>query len=1062
MASTTFNGTTSTTTAYSAADVYTLNVTPSQITNVQNQNGNVVISTATGALTITGVQLNQLISANFALQGGGAVIAGDNLASNAGDSGSNTLAGTAFADILLGLQGGDTITGSTGDNLIFGGNGVVDSVDGADSITSSTGSDRIYGNAGNDTITSGSGSDTIYGGLGSDSITLTPNFGQSATVYGGGAATDSVDGGNDTINVGAPGILAAGNVAVYGNAGDDQLNVFSSGNNSVYGGLGTDIIVVNGGGNNLVTGGSSDTDAITIEGNGNNTVFGGSTTTDTTDLADTIRVTGTGNNLVYGNAGDDNVTINSTGAGNNSVYGGIGNDVVAVTSNGNNLVVGGTSDTDTLSVTGTGNNTIYGGSGVTDANDLADVIRVVGSGNNIVYGNGGDDNILVSGGAGGVAGNLGNNTINGGTGNDTIVLVGGQAGVNAAPSSSASVTGGSGTDLINTQAFIGNTTIFGGNEANDSTDGADVIRAGNGNDLIYGNGGADVITTGFGNDTIFGGAGVDRILINDGAGLQALANPAAQAAGSKTIGGYETGEQIFVNGGTSAENYRAAVNANGDVVLSLQPTGRTITLTGAQNQFVNVGFNNTATTDQFVAGTNAAATSLLLANFGSTAQTLTGAVGAANDVFYSGAASDTIVINAGNDFVSAGAGNDTISAEGNLTTADSINGGEGIDVLNFSGVGGVDALTNVTNIEVINLASPTAATAREFVTADTLVAAGQTLTFNGAALDATSPLTFNGAAETNGAFSVTGGAGNDILTGGAGADTLTGGAGRDTLTGNAGNDSLLGGAGSDTILGGDGNDTIVGGANSTAVTAVVAQNELQTTTLGTGAATADGTITVTVRGVDITVAVTDTQTADTVGGNIVTAINGNANPAVADVVAAYNAGTNVLTLTYPSSQGDVDQFTITPGATGIDVGTPSTTTDGRTAVTGVDGFDSITGGTGNDTFVYTDLADSGGTAATADFITDLNLGDGSLAGRVDLIDVNSIPTSVANAGALAGAASFDAAFTALTANQAGLYTIGGQNYLIVDGGANSATYNGAEDLVLRITVTGTLDTTDFV
>ena len=56
-------------------------------------------------------------------------------------------------------------------------------------------------------------------------------------------------------------------------------------------------------------------------------------------------------------------------------------------------------------------------------------------------------------------------------------------------------------------------------------------------------------------------------------------------------------------------------------------------------------------------------------------------------------------------------------------------------------------------------------------------------------------LTFNGAAETNGKFAITGGAGNDVLTGGAGADffTLTSG-GNDIANGGNGNDTFSFGA----------------------------------------------------------------------------------------------------------------------------------------------------------------------------------------------------------------------------------------------------------------------------
>ena len=58
------------------------------------------------------------------------------------------------------------------------------------------------------------------------------------------------------------------------------------------------------------------------------------------------------------------------------------------------------------------------------------------------------------------------------------------------------------------------------------------------------------------------------------------------------------------------------------------------------------------------------------------------------------------------------------------------------------------------------------------------------------ALRSNEVLTFAGAAETNGAFKIFSGAGNDTVTGGAGNDQIYGGAGADTLAGGLGNDTF--------------------------------------------------------------------------------------------------------------------------------------------------------------------------------------------------------------------------------------------------------------------------------
>ncbi|WEZ88825.1 retention module-containing protein [Pseudomonas sp. NyZ480] len=60
--------------------------------------------------------------------------------------------------------------------------------------------------------------------------------------------------------------------------------------------------------------------------------------------------------------------------------------------------------------------------------------------------------------------------------------------------------------------------------------------------------------------------------------------------------------------------------------------------------------------------------------------------------------------------------------------------------------------------------------------------------------------------------------GADTLMGGAGNDIIFGQGGNDYLDGGKGNDILLGGAGNDTLLGGDGNDLLFGGAGNDALT----------------------------------------------------------------------------------------------------------------------------------------------------------------------------------------------------------------------------------------------------
>jgi Ca2+-binding RTX toxin-like protein len=162
----------------------------------------------------------------------------------------------------------------------------------------------------------------------------------------------------------------------------------------------------------------------------------------------------------------------------------------------------------------------------------------------------------------------------------------------------------------------------------------------------------------------------------------------------------------------------------------------------------------------------------------------------------------------GNDTPALSTGNDSIFADSvnTLNAGDQIDGLAGTDTLNISADQTVTfTATTLTNVEVITIT----AGIQNITTHDATVGTGQTLTVD--ASSSSAKLTWNGAAETDGKFAITGGAGNDSILGGAGDDTLYGGAGNDTISGADGNDLLYGDDGNDTLYGGNGNDTLYGG-----------------------------------------------------------------------------------------------------------------------------------------------------------------------------------------------------------------------------------------------------------
>lgn len=179
-----------------------------------------------------------------------------------------------------------------------------------------------------------------------------------------------------------------------------------------------------------------------------------------------------------------------------------------------------------------------------------------------------------------------------------------------------------------------------------------------------------------------------------------------------------------------------------------------------------------------------------------------------NDSIDALAGNDTIVAKqGGDDIVNAGAGDDIIGMGQELTSADTIDGGAGTDVMYFTDSNNASTdLDNVTNVEQIILGdASTNITAKS-----TLVADGATLSINGANL--TNNLVFDGSSVVVGSFDIQSGTGNDSITGGDKADTIIAKlGGNDTIVAGKGDDIIGMGdsmTASDKIDGGDGNDIL--------------------------------------------------------------------------------------------------------------------------------------------------------------------------------------------------------------------------------------------------------------
>ncbi|MDP2793110.1 MAG: hypothetical protein Q8O25_03350, partial [Sulfurisoma sp.] len=169
------------------------------------------------------------------------------------------------------------------------------------------------------------------------------------------------------------------------------------------------------------------------------------------------------------------------------------------------------------------------------------------------------------------------------------------------------------------------------------------------------------------------------------------------------------------------------------------------------------------------------------------AHTLTGKITDGSGNASSASANRVVTITSGNTFTATALGDDFVGLATDdtfvmstfMASGSTISGGGGADGLTYTDQGATTDLDNVSDVDTITLGDVATSSV---TTVQGLVANGATLTVNGASISGTNTLTWNGAAETDGGkFSVTGGAGADVITGGSGVDTLNGAGGDDTF-----------------------------------------------------------------------------------------------------------------------------------------------------------------------------------------------------------------------------------------------------------------------------------------
>ncbi|WP_281018759.1 FecR domain-containing protein [Minwuia sp. IMCC3077] len=699
---------------------------------------------------------------------------------------SDTVTGAAAAELIFGGAGDDTMNSGDGNDTLSGDAG-------ADTLFGAAGADQLFGGADDDFFDGGAGNDIIDGGAGTDTAlftyggetgvvvnltagTATDEFGNTDQLAGienvtGSDFSDQLTGdaqnnvlrggiGNDTL------LGAGGADTLDGGAGNDLLNLLADDTTTALGGDGNDIFAVNAtvlGAEDVLDGGAGvDTLAIELGGTIDEAALSGVTNIETllptTDQAIDITLS------------DAMIGAEQTLFVNGSL----------LVSNTSTLVVNGSAEQE-------GNLSIQGGAAddELDGGQAADTLRG-GDGTDTLQGNGGSD--VIDGGADfdtasfadlnqAVNASLVTNTAVSGNDTDTLVAVEGLLGsafndtLTAGAGQAHDLVGGAGNDLLNAgdgtmfiDGGVGDDTVVVNNAALDAND---VLKGGDGTDLLQVSGGGDIGGTAL--DSVTGFENVE--LLDDAETDLTLRN--GQINNSGTIGINASALAAV----TSALFIDAALKS--DAAINVESGAADDVILGSQGNDVVQG---NAGQDAIFGGVGD--------------DTLSG--GAGTDLLQGDAGADNLAGDAGQDLLAGGAGDDSLDGGADLDVADFSDAASGVTVdLGAGTATGADSGTDtLTNIEIVQ----GTAQADDISLADGID--GQ------AAVGGAGNDTLTGG--DNASDALLGQLGDDLINAGSGNDNLEGGGGNDTLFGDAGADELQGDAGNDLLNGGAGDDTIEG------------------------------------------------------------------------------------------------------------------------------------------------------------------------------------------------------------------------------------------------------------
>ncbi|WP_277588252.1 calcium-binding protein [Pseudomonas chlororaphis] len=672
---------------------------------------------------------------------------------------------TLSAQLLqfTGGAGDDVLTGvSVAFNQVFSGGG------GNDTLTAGSGDDRLEGGTGNDVLNGGRGSDLYLFNLGDgqDVINDDNSIYRDVDVlrFGAGILAADITASRSGINLMLSHVNGQDKITLTNwfaeNTGRYQLERIEFADGTVWtsAALSAQLLQFTGGaGDDVLTGVSVAFNQVFSGGGGNDTLTAGS--------GDDRLEGGTGNDVLNGGRGSDLYLFNL----------GDGQDVI----NDDNSIY---SDVDVLRF----------GAGI-----LAADITASRSGINLVLSHvNGQDKITLTN---WFAENTGRYQL------ERIEFANGTVWTSATLSAPLlQLTGGAGDDVL--------TGI--------SSNQAQIIRGGGGNDTLTAGTGDDLFEGGTGNDVLNGGRGSDLYLFNLGDGQDVIND-------DNSI--YRDVDVLRFGAGILAADITAS-RSGINLVLNHANGQDKITLT---NWFAENTGRYQLERIEFADGTvwTSAALSAQLLQFtgGAGDDVLTGVSVAFNQVFSGGGGNDTLTAGSGDDRLEGGTGNDVL------------NGGRGSDLYLFNLGDGQDVINDdnsiYSDVDVLRfgagiLAADITASRSGINLVLSHVNGQDKITLTNWFAENTGRYQLeriefaDGTVWTSAALSAqllqfTGGAGDDVLTGvsvafnqvfsgGGGNDTLTAGSGDDRLEGGTGNDVLNGGRGSDLYLFnlGDGQDVI--------------------------------------------------------------------------------------------------------------------------------------------------------------------------------------------------------------------------------------------------------------